>query len=233
MLFPDADTGIGDVNPRIELPRADRHRNAAAFRGVFYPVVQDIAQSLRRPLRVMLHRNRRRAVRGQLDIFSVRFRPYGTDRLGDGLLKGRFFHVQDKCPRLQPGHFDQRLHQKFQFIDLRGHGLQKLRPLFLGQLMLPKDAGKHLKIGNRGFHLMGNIADQLLNGLLIPLALHFALVHDVIVLQKLSLYPGRYAVLIRPLQLRLSPGNQGIQRITYFVCKVKDLSLPKPGPQTG
>ena len=118
-------------------------------------------------------------------------------------------------------------------MDLRGYGFQKLRPLFLCQLMLSQDAGKHLDIGNRGFHLMGNIADQLLNGLLIPLALHFALVHDVIVLQKLSLYPGRYAVLIRPLQLRLSPGNQGIQRITYFVCKVKDLSLPKPGPQTG
>ena len=99
--------------------------------------------------------------------------------------------------------------------------------------MLFQDTGKHLNIGNGGFHLMGNIADQLLNGLFIPLALHFALVHDVIVLQELSLYPGCHAVLIRPLHLRLSPGNQGIQRITYFVCKVKNLSLPKPYPQTG
>ncbi len=181
----------------------------------------------------MLHRNRRRAVRGQLDIFSVRFRPYGTDRLGDGLLKGRFFHVQDKCPRLQPGHFDQRLHQKFQFIDLRGHGLQKLRPLFLCEPMLPKDVGKHLDIGNGGLHLMGNVADQLLDGLLIPLALHLALVHDVIVLQELSLYPGCHAVLIRPLHLRLPPGDQGVQRIAYFVCKMENLSLPNPYPQPG
>ena len=80
---------------------------------------------------------------------------------------------------------------------------------------------------------MRNITDQLLNGLLIPLALYFALVHDVIVLQEFSLYLGCYAILIRPLHLRLSPGNQGIQRTTYFVRKVKDLSLLTPYPQTG
>ena len=130
VLLRDADAGVGDVHPRVELPGPHRHRHFAAGRRVLHGIVQDVANGLRRPLGVVLHCDGWVAFRRQVDLLRFGLGPDGAHGLGDGVGEPCFLYVQRKCPGFQPGHFDEGLHQEVKLVDLPVHRSQELRPLF-------------------------------------------------------------------------------------------------------
>ena len=138
------------------------------------------------------------------NVLFFRLGPHCAHGLGDGIGQRRFLHVKGEGARLQPGHFDQRLHEKIQLVDLLLHGVQKLGLFLRGQLVLLQNTGKHFDIGDGSLDLMGDIADQSLDGLLVPQALALALAHNVEILHQLALYLGGETVLIRLIALRLA-----------------------------
>ena len=139
---------------------------------------------------------------------------------------------KDEGAGFQPGHLDQRLHQKVQLVDLAFHGAQKFRLLFRRELVLLQDVGEHLDVGDGRLDLVGDVTDQALDGLLVPLALALALAHDVEVLHQLPLHLGGQAVLVGLIVLRLPAGKQGVERLAQVVGKQRDLPplIPRPQP---
>ena len=97
--------------------------------------------------------------------------------------------------------------------------------------MLLQNIGKHPDIRNRSFHLMGNIADQLLDRLLILLALFPSLLHSVIILQKLPLNLRYLGILIGLVILRRFPVHERIHRPADIICKIRLLLFLTPIPQ--
>ena len=61
--------------------------------------------------------------------------------------------------------------------------------------------------------LVGDVAHQALDNLLVLLALALALAHDVKVLHQLPLHLGGQAVLVGLIVLRLPAGKQGVERL--------------------
>ena len=114
--------------------------------------------------------------------------PHRAHSQGDGVGKAALLRVKDEGAGFQPGHLDQRLHQKVQLVDLALHGAQKFRLLFRRELVLLQDVGEHLDVGDGGLDLVGDVAHQALDDLLVLLALALALAHDVEVLHQLSLH---------------------------------------------
>ena len=139
--------------------------------------------------------------------------------------------MEGECARLQPGHFDEGLQQEIQLVDLPVHGGQKLRPLFRRQVVAPEDTGKHLDVGDGRLDLVGDVADQALDGLLVPLALALALIHNVEILHQLALHLGGQAVLIGLVALHRPAGHQGVQHLAQVVGKHAHLPPLVPGPQ--
>ena len=231
VLLRDADAGVGDVDAGVELPGPHQDGHAAALRRVFHCVVQKVAQSLRRPFGVVLDGDGAVTVGGELDALFLRPGPHRAHGLGNGVAEAGVLHVQGKGPRLQPGHFDEGLQEKIQLVQLPGHGAQELLPLLLAQGVLAQDAGEHLEIGDGGLDLVGDIADQTLEGLLVPLALALALAHNVEVLHQLALDLGGEAVLIGLVPLDGTAGQQRVQSLAQIVGKEGDLPPLVPGPQ--
>ena len=139
--------------------------------------------------------------------------------------------MQGECPGFQPGHFDQRLHQEVKLVDLPVHGGQELRPFFRRQVVASEDAGKHFDVGNGCLDLVGDVADQALDGLLVPLALALALIHNVEILHQLALHLGGQAVFIGLVALHRPAGHQGVQGLAQVVGKQAHLPPLVPGPQ--
>ena len=93
---------------------------------------------------------------------------------------------------------------------------------------------EHLQIGHRCLDLMGDVRHQLLNDLLILPALSAALTHQVIILHKFALDPGRQRVFIGKIILGLSFRDQIIQRPAQLVREFAQLPpLPKAPQNPG
>ena len=78
---------------------------------------------------------------------------------------------------------------------------------------------------------MGDVADQTLDGLLVPLALALALIHNVEILHQLALHLGGQAVLVGLVSFHRPARHQGIQGLAQIVSKQTDLPPLVPGPQ--
>ena len=180
----------------------------------------------------MLDTDRAVAVGGKRNLLGLRLGPHRAHSQGDGVGKAALLRVKDEGAGFQPGHLDQRLHQKVQLVDLAFHGAQKFRLLFRRELVLLQDVGEHLDVGDGGLDLVGDVAHQALDDLLVLLALALALAHDVEVLHQLSLHLGGQAVLVGLIVLRLPAGKQGVERLAQVVGKQRDLPplIPRPQP---
>ena len=163
------------------------------------------------------------AVHSDPDTLPVRRRQNAAGGLGNGVVQAGLLHVQRKRAGLQPGHFDEGLHQKVQLMDLSGECGENLRPFFLRQLMPAQNVREHPDICHRGLYLVGDVADQLLNGLPVHFALPLSRLGLVVVLHQLSQRLGELGVLIGAVVLRLPATHQ---RVQGFADAVGEIGFP-------
>ncbi len=122
--------------------------------------------------------------------------PDGTHGLGQSLAEGLSSRWRAKVPRLQPGHFDEGGQQELQLVHLPGHEGEELLPCFSGERGAAGGCPGTSAGWPRGLYLVGDVADQALDRLLVLRALALAVGHLLIVLEKLSLDLGGDGVLI-------------------------------------
>ena len=139
--------------------------------------------------------------------------------------------MKGKGSGFQAGHFDQGLQKKIQLVDLTAHGSQKFVPLFRGKRGIFQNSRIETQVCHRCLHLMGDIADQSLNGLFVLLALELSLVHNVVILQKLTLDPGGQGIFVRVIILRLAAGHKRVQGLADLARKGGDLKALIPVQQ--
>ncbi len=127
--------------------------------------------------------------------------------------------MQGKCPCLQPGHLDQGLQQKVQLINLGCHCLKEFILFLLRQAVPLHNIRKHPDIRNGRLHLMGYIADQLLNGLPLLFNLPYSLLYRVRIRYKLPLHLRKPGILIRLIILWFSSLHESVYCVADFIGK--------------
>ena len=168
-----------------------------------------------------------------MDPLLIGFRPHRAHGAGDGVVQPPLRHVEDEGSRFQAGHFDEGLQEKIQLVDLLRHGGKKSFPLAVGERVFLQDLRKHPDVRDGGLYLMGNVADQSLDGFLVPAALESAFIGKLIILHQLPLYPGGQGIVIGMGEVGPSVGQEGVQGFTQLVGKPVGLAALPENPQSG
>ena len=233
VFFRNADSGVRDVDAGIKLPGTHRDGDASALRRVFDRVVQNVSQSLCGPPGIVLYADIVCAVRRQADSLLFGLRPHRAHGAGDGVVQPPLRHMENEGPGFQTGHFDEGLQEKIQLVDLLRHGGKKGVALFVREVVLLQDFRKHPDVCDGRFDLMGNVADQSLDGFLVPAALKPAFIGEFIILHQLSLHPGGQGIIVGMGEPGPLVGQEGVQGFAQLIGEPVGLAALSVNPQPG